>query len=143
MPQIERNRKEHPAKRVHNVSGRQIAAIAAARDERFSFRGLQRLHDDLCLVPAIGRGGRGEGEQQPLATRQHLRAVHHLAVLDADEQLRLAAVRRDAHDPFGLTEDDPAGVPRHPQHPVFVNHPADRDRRSAADGDLLDRAVPL
>ena len=60
----------------------------------------------------IGRGGRGEGEQQPLATRQYLRAIRHLAVLDADEHLWLAAVRRHAHDAFAaLTEDDPVSVP--------------------------------
>ena len=138
--QIERHGEQDAAKRVHEVPGRQIPAIAAARDERLSFRRLQRLHDDLRLVPAIGRGGRGEGEQQPLATRQHLWAVHHLAVLDADEHLWLAAVRRDAHNACGLTEDDPGGVPGHPQKRRVGR--TDRDRRSAVDGDLLNRSVP-
>ena len=117
--QVERHGEDDAVERVHHVSGREILAIAAAGNERLSFTGLQRLHDDLGLVPGIGRGigpgSHGEGEQHPLAAGQHLRAVHHLTVLDADEHVRLAAIRRDAHDAFaGLIEDDPAGVPVHP-----------------------------
>src|SRR6186997_2994346 len=90
---IERHGEQNAAKRVHEVPGRQIAAIAAPRNERFSFRRLQRLHDDLRLVPGLGRTRRRDREEHPLATRQDLWAVHHLTVLNADEHLWLAAVR--------------------------------------------------
>ena len=67
MPQIERHGEHDAAERVDEVPGRHIPGVAAAGDECFAFGCLQRLHDDLRFVPAVGRRGRRDGEQHPVA----------------------------------------------------------------------------
>src|SRR2546426_4873514 len=96
------------------MAGGHVARIASAVHERLSFTRLQRLHDDLRLVPAIASGTCREGKQHGLSARQHLGAVRELTVLDADQTFLLAAVRRDAHHALAaLTEHNPVDAPAH------------------------------
>src|SRR5437867_979287 len=49
------------------MAGGHVARIASAVHERLSFTRLQRLHDDLRLVPAIASGTCREGKQHGLS----------------------------------------------------------------------------
>ena len=66
------------AAREHQVTGRDIAGVAAAFNQGLAFARSERLHHNACLVPSIAAPCIcAKREQESLSVGQHLRAVHH------------------------------------------------------------------
>ena len=65
--------------------------IAAAFEDDFALARFEFLHDDPAFVPAIVVCSRREREEHGFTTRQELRTVCLLPILDADQKFRPAA----------------------------------------------------
>jgi hypothetical protein len=104
---VERDREQPATEGIHEVACRDIPAVAPAFDERFLFRGSERLHDHVRPFPTIGGGAAGEGEQHVSPARQHVRIAHRLTVSGADQYVWCTATGRHTHDALrGLAKDD-------------------------------------
>ena len=97
---------ESVSQRIHHVTCRQVAGIAAAVCDDGSLVRGQFLDDDLRLVPTIRPGLAGDAEQHGAPARQQLGAVDLLAVPGRNDHFRCAAIGRHAHDAGRLTEED-------------------------------------
>src|SRR4029077_16793673 len=126
------------ADRIDQMARGDVPGVASAVNEHLAFARADLLHDDLCLLPAIGARRRREREQDGLAARQEMRAVGGLSHFQGDEGHRSAAVRRHAQDAaWSLTKDDPVAVPAHAER---IRGWAQRDGRAAIDADPLKSA---
>jgi hypothetical protein len=121
------------------VTRRDVAGIASAFDERFSFSRRDRLHDDSRLLPSIKGGAGREREQHVLSARQQLRAIGLFTVLDAHEHVRCAAIRGDSHDAFDALAEDETVLPPADAERGFGR--ANRHGRTARHRNFLDRPI--
>lgn len=111
-PQVERNGKDDSTQRVHKMTCGQVAGIASAFKNGLSLTRLELVHDNLGFVPVNRGGARREREEHGFSTRQHLRPVRPFPVLDANQELWLAAAGGNAHDATAaLAEDDSVADP--------------------------------
>src|SRR5262245_7902631 len=119
------------------MTGRKISTVRAAIDQRLSSSVVERLDDDLSLVPRSRNVL--EREQHSLAAREHLRRRGDLIVADGCDDLRRPAVGRYAQDAFSsLTEHDAVLVPSHAKRRLSR---ADRNGGPTADPETLQRLV--
>ena len=85
---------------VHDMASRDILGVASGLDERLAHARCERLHDDSCFVPSIGRRGLLlDHREQQCATWKQLRAIHQV--------IRIVATSNSGVPPSGETRRMP------------------------------------
>ena len=98
---VKRDAEQGRPLRVEQMTGGHIAGVPASAPHNGPVAGSDRLHDDLGRVPSAGtRRGRG-GEQDRLATRQHLGAGSAFRRRVGRDRRRLTAIGGHLHDALG------------------------------------------